>query len=208
MNRRKLSLYKQNDKGLVTVEFVVIAFGLLMMIFFVVEMTTLYFNILSSQMAARQGARVAVVSDPVVPIATTSTGVGLPLTNFITTSAIYGTSCSVANTCTGFTAVSCTGSSCTAAAFNPIYLRMGQFLGGLQAKNVTITYTYAGLGFAGGPTIPLVTVKISGVAYKTVIINALVKLFASTDTGFAGLTTLPSTSVTLMGEDLSSSGGS
>jgi hypothetical protein len=204
MNRQKL--YPQNDKALVTTEFAVIAFGLLTMIFLVVEMTTLYFTIMSAQMAAHMGARVAVISDPSATISSAS-----PPVNDLTASGIYGTNCGDATApCKStWSPVACDGSNsgCSGnASFARVLTRMQQFLGGLQAKNVKITYTYSGAGFAGGPATPLVTVTISCVPYKTGIIGVFIGSFvnkaACTSTDATVKSFVPTVSVTLMGEDL------
>jgi hypothetical protein len=203
MNRKK---YPQNDKGLVTVEFTVIAFALMITIFLVVELTTLYFTIMSAQMAAHMGAREAIVSDPAATISASS-----PPTNDATASGIYGTACSDAtNPCKStWSPAICDGSSsaCSGnASFARILTRMQQFLSGLQAKNVKITYTYSGLGFAGGPAAPLVTVTISCVPYKTGIIGVFIGSFvnkaACTSADPTVKSFVPSVSVTLIGEDL------
>lgn len=179
-----------------TLEFVVVAFAALVMIFFVVELTALYFFIMSSQHAAYMGARVAAVSDPAA--------VGVPVTNIKTSTGVFGVSCSdVSSPCAGFTTISCVGggAGCNAVPFSRVLSRMKQFLGGLEASHVTITYAYTGLGYAGGPAILEVTVGIKDVPYSTGIIGH----FIGTDHG--PFTTIPAVSVTAMSEDLSKSGG-
>ena len=179
-----------------TVEFVVVVFAALVMIFFVVELTALYFFIMSAQHAAYMGARVAAVSDPAAA--------GVPVTNIKTSTGVFGVSCSdVSNPCVGFTTISCVGgiAGCNAAPFSRILSRMEQFLGGLDASHVTITYAYTELGYAGGPAILEVTVRIEGVPYSTGIIGGFI------GTNHGPFTTIPAVSVTLMSEDLSGSGG-
>ncbi len=72
----------------------------------------------------------------------------------------------------------------------------------IDNQYVTITYSYVGLGFAGGPIVPGVTVTLSGVPYGGVGTTILGKFFDST----SPLVTLPTISVTLTGEDLSTAG--
>jgi hypothetical protein len=67
--------------------------------------------------------------------------------------------------------------------------------------NLTVTYNYVGLGYAGGPFVPSVTVTLSGVQFG---------MFMGFLSGLAGagdsLLVLPDISATLTGEDLSSAG--
>jgi len=86
----------------------------------------------------------------------------------------------------------------------------------IQAANVTVTYANAGLGYVGGPTVPRVTVTVSGVAYGTVmtslmtaISNLVTRIFSvarRTPTTSPVLTNLPAISVTMTGEDLTTAG--
>jgi len=196
MSERPFSFDLRSDSGLVAAEFVVVAFALLVMVFLVVELTTLYFSMMSEQKAAYMGARVAIVSN----VAAT----GVPARNTVTGTGTFGVSCGDASApCAGFAPASCDGDGggCDASSFSRILSRMRQFVGGLEAAHVTIRYAYAGLGFAGGPTIPEVTVTIHGVPYRTGIIGGII------GTAHGAFTSLPPVSVTLMGEDLSQSGG-
>jgi hypothetical protein len=72
------------------------------------------------------------------------------------------------------------------------------------ASNVTISYAGTGLGFAGGPVVPSVTVKISGVPYGT-LLNTIMSNFMAKGgtTGNPFSANLPDISVTMTGEDLS-----
>lgn len=193
MQKAQVPFFLKSNRGGMTAEFVVVVFAMIVMIFFVVELTTLYFSIMAAQMAAQMGARVVVVSEAAVQ--------GVPPLNSIGATGIAGVSCSdVSNPCIGFTTLTCTGGSCNTASFTRILSRMRQFLGGIAAENVTISYAYTGLGYAGGATIPAVTVTIGNVPYNAGIIGQII----GTEQG--PFTTLPTVSVTLTGEDLSQSG--
>jgi len=72
---------------------------------------------------------------------------------------------------------------------------MRGFNGQIQASNVTITYVDAGIGFAGGPTVPMVTVTVTSVPYQTGILGLLLNATGN-------LATLPSRSASMTGEDL------
>ena len=71
----------------------------------------------------------------------------------------------------------------------------------IQAENLVITYSYVGLGYAGGTFIPSVTVTLTGVPFG---------MFMGFLSGLAGdvdaLQFLPDISATLTGEDLSAAG--
>ena len=192
MMRHMISNYIKGKKGTVTIDFVIVSLGLFLIMFFVVEMTLMYFMIQSSQKAAQIGVRLAAVSNPVV--------VGLPESNALVAGEIFGTSCSSAPTsCEGFDRLTCTGAACEAVAFNRILGRMQNFLGGLEAEHVTISYSYEGLGYAGGPIIPVITVRIAGVPHQTGVLG---RLLGATN----ALGSLPAVSATITGEDLSDNG--
>jgi hypothetical protein len=94
------------------------------------------------------------------------------------------------------------GSGCNPAAFQTIISELRRVFGQtISNNNLTIIYSYAGLGYAGGPFIPSVTVTLSGVRFG---------LFMGFLSGLAGagdaLLFLPDISATLTGEDLSSAG--
>lgn len=184
----------KNEDGAATVEFVAVSFALLILVFFVVELTLLFFFSLSAQKAAQVGARLAIVSNPAA--------VGVPVTNTRTAGGVFGVSCSDASSpCINFGTLTCSGgdASCDVAAFNRILTGIQRFLGDAQAEDITISYTYVGLGFAGGPSTPSITVTIANVDYTTGIIGAIV------GTGGA-FSALPAVSATLTGEDLNQGG--
>jgi hypothetical protein len=95
--------------------------------------------------------------------------------------------------------------------FTNIETRIQNVFAQTRNQYVKITYSDSGLGFAGGPMIPLVKVELLGVPYGGVITGLISNLFnyrdakhpgANGTNGFAS--TLPPISVTLTGEDLSS----
>ena len=187
------------DKGALTVEFVVVFLGFIATFFFVIELITYMFFMQTLEKAAQMGVRAAVVSNPVVnaPGATTP----IPLRNSrLNTDVTFGQHCSVASTCVSFGAHSCGrgAAACPdAAGFTRIFTHMNSIAGQLQPENVSISYDYIGLGFAGGPVAPLVTVTIEGVPYNTGVFGLLL--------GNIGiLQTLPARSATMTGEDLQS----
>jgi Flp pilus assembly protein TadG len=180
--------FLRSNQGSTTVEFVVIFLGFISIIFFVVEVAIHMFFMASLEKAAQAGARAAVVSPPVAA--------GVPLTITKTTAGIYGQKCSqTPSPCVPITTASCTGATCSATEFTRILNHMRGFNGRVQANNVTVTYSDAGIGFAGGPTVPMVTVTVSGVPFQTGILGLLLG-------DASGLATLPERSASMTGEDL------
>lgn len=186
-----LMRYLKRDDGSSTVEFVVIIVAVLFTVFFVLEVTLYLFFSASLNKAAQAGLRAAVVSNPVAA--------GLPAINARHENGIFGQSCSNANTCVPLPTVTCTGGACTAVEFDRIYAHMQGFSGQIQPEHVTITYEDTGLGFAGGPSIPLVTVTVSGVPFRTGIVGLLL-------TNAGVLSALPTHSVSMTGEDMNRGG--
>ena len=81
----------------------------------------------------------------------------------------------------------------------------------IQAQHVTIRYDYVGLGFAGGPIIPAVTVTVQGVPYgaiMTTILAGFMRIATGNPSAGSPLTNLPTITATFTGEDLSSLGAS
>src|SRR5262249_17832196 len=139
----------------------------------------------TAEKATQAGARLAVVSNMVAS--------GLSTTNTLNTgnaNAQYGEACSIANVCTPITTTVCTGAagntcSCTGAAgvtcstadFTRIVTRMHDVFGLTQSQYVRITYTDSGLGFAGGPLIPMIKVDLQNVPYGGVVTGLISNIF-------------------------------
>jgi Flp pilus assembly protein TadG len=188
MRRWSPARFIKSEDGATTVEFVVIFLGFVSIIFFVIEVTLYMFFLASLQKAAEAGVRAAVVSPYVVA--------GVPTTIAKTASGIYGYKCSSASApCATFATKTCTGSACSAVPFNRILAHMRGFNGQIAAANVTVTYTDVGIGFAGGPTVPMVTVTVSGVQYHTGILGLLTSTFG-------GVQSLPTRAASMTGEDM------
>jgi hypothetical protein len=216
--------FVENETAGVTVEFVALMPTFLLFTFFVIEILIAQFWVGTVEKAAQLGARLAVVSDNV--ITTTSAcppAAGIPLTNCLATGFIYGDGCGGSpDHCNSFTDRVCTangttcsctgGGTCNTTAFNYIVGRMHGISGLIQTQydpHTTITYKYIGLGYAGGPIVPSVTVTLSGIPYGTLLTDILGNFFkkaSGNNTATSPLTNLPPISVTITGEDLSTSG--
>lgn len=194
---RKLRSFISLSDGAMTVEFIAVLPVFLLINFFVVEIGLSYFWWQSVKKAAFVGARVAVVSNPAV--------LGLPTVNQLSAGAVTGLSCNdPSRPCQGFATVTCTGggTGCDPAAFARISTAMHNIFPAIKDANISVTYTDVGLGFAGGPIVPAVTVTVSGVPFKTGFVSILNNIIGSG----ASFATVPTTSSTLIGEDLSKSG--
>ena len=224
MWRTRPSSFVRDQQGGVAVEFVALMPAFLFIVFFTMEIAIAVLWVGTVEKAAQLGARLAVVSNVVV------TGLPADGRNPVNGSTFApGQNCNLsvaanADPCVRFAARTCTAGTvgqCAAPAtgFNPIFNRMDAIVGVLVPANVTITYEYVGLGFAGGPIAPRVTVTVGqagagtqAVPYNTVMTSMLARLIRAV-TGrptaqFPGLTVMPVVSATFTGEDLSSAAAS
>ncbi len=193
-----------DSSALSTVEFVAVFPGFLIISFFVLVIAVALFWWQTTQEAAELGARLALTSTPVVPTVSTEDGSACPPSNGVLPSTNckldgynYGERCST-GACYDFGTVSCTDDACESAPFAVIKERMTSLFGPVSQGHITISYAYSGLGFAGGPAIPNVTVTVSGVPF------GLASFFAPIGTilGLPDLTTVTSQTVTMTAEDL------
>ena len=192
----------KDTRGGVAVEFVALLPAFLFLTFFVFEIGVAMFLIGSVEKAAQLGARLAVVSDVAVS--------ALDQKNGVMPGFVPGDACG-AGACTAFEEKTCNGGDGCAAGFSAVVSRMANIARIIRAENVTITYAYVGLGFAGGPIVPRVTVTVQNVPYDTfatTIMAGFMRLATGDRTAQSLLTTLPTIEVTFTGEDLTSSGAS
>ena len=184
--------FLKSEDGGATVEFVAIMFFFTVVVFMIIQLALALFWWQTAVKAAAVGARYAATTDPVKT--------GLPSVNPPSdSSVIYGTACTGATSgdpCSGFGTITYTTAQQTQSSFNDIFCRMKAVLPNLQPKYITITYTYVGLGFVGGPPVPAVTVTISGVPFPTGFSDVFGPIFGH------ALTTIPTMSATMTGEDL------
>jgi hypothetical protein len=187
------------ERGAATVEFVVVAPVFLLLFFGVIETASAFFWWKTAEKATQLGARLAIVRDPAAT--------GVPLRNPRRSGALFGLACGHASDPCDFESQStwiCSGGSsgCSPEAFDNIITEMRRVFGqAIADENLIITYSYAGLGYAGGPFVPSVTVTLAGVQFG---------MFMGFLSGMAGedgaLQVLPDISATLTGEDLSGAG--
>jgi hypothetical protein len=210
MTTSRCRKFMTDHSGGVAVEFVALLPAFVFLTFFIFEIFVAVFLVGTVEKAAQLGARLAIVSNTAVT--------GLPTDYALRSTAYaYGQPCS-AGACgtggTGFTTRTCAGGSggaCDGPNFTVIVNRMRGIASIIQPQNVTIEYAYVGLGFAGGPIVPRVTVTVQNVPYGlfvTTILDGFIRLATDNQTTTLGLTNLPMITATYTGEDLSSLGAS
>jgi len=190
----RLRKFSRRQDGAATLEFVVVFIGFISMMFFVMEVALYNFFVATMEKAAEAGARAVATSPFLIPT--------IPQT-IEPDDGDFGDSCSQSNdTCVPFTSnpngLSCTGEGC-GAGFDRILNHMRGFNSLITANNVTVRYSEVGIGFAGGPTTPMVTVTVQGVPFQAGILGLLLSDEGNAGT-LAGLTTLPTRSASVMGE--------
>jgi hypothetical protein len=201
IRRRSFSSFLRGGDGSTSVEFVVVFLGFLASFLFVVEVALYLFFLASLEKAAEAGVRAAVVSAPVVNIRDENrpTGSGVAM----------GTRCS-SSTCEAWPSEpGCGGqgqSNCSGSTFARIRNHMQGFNGQIESDNIAISYRDTGIGFAGGPSVPMVTVTVSCVPFDTGILGLLLDTI---DTSAPGtwdcrnrLGFLPPRSASMTAEDL------
>jgi hypothetical protein len=224
----------KDRRGSVAVEFVALLPAFVFLTFFIFEIGIAVLWIGTAEKAAQLGARLAIVSSKAVT--------DLPATYSLAADHTWGQNCSQGACGTGgsgFPARWCIGglsggaggycdtANCTGATkpcFGVIVDRMRAIAPLIQPQNVTISYEYAGLGFAGGPIVPRVTVTVgvtpagftppnAGQAvpygtFMTTILARFMRLVTGNPAAGSPLTNMPTISATFTGEDLSTAGAS
>ena len=199
MRHAGIARFPRCTAGSMTVEFTAVSFFFFLIVFLAMEIALALFWWQTAQKAVALGARAAVVSAPAAD--------GLPafMAKGNGGDDIFGVRCSDQSTpCTGFDTVACDGGAetgCISPNFDRIVNRMRELFAVIENEQVSISYADVGLGFAGGPPIPAVTVTLSGVPFETGFMSILGNLI-----GTGPLTTVPDISVTFTGEDLSNAG--
>jgi len=133
-----------------------------------------------AEKATQMGVRYAVTND-IVPsgLATYDFAIagGIPQGDPIPLSSFGGADCNSASgtvTCTCKTGATCPPlGTANATAFNAIVTQMQRFYPSLTADNVTISYEYSGLGYAGDPNgiqvSPVVTVRLKQPTFTPIL---------------------------------------
>jgi len=154
-------VFHRDQSGNVLVEFAVVLPLFLILLFTVIDFGQIYLRWILAEKATHLAARFAVVRPPIcagVPTFNDRT-VGIPKTS------PFGTSCIAAffDLCADPGEITCTGSDAVGDSFDDIFDIVGAFLPPtVQPNNIRFTYSFAELGFLGGPYVPLVTIDLVG----------------------------------------------
>lgn len=157
-------------------EFALILPLLLLILFGIIDAGRYMWTINRAEKAAQMGARMAVVTNYVAP------EIGDDYVGRCATPLGAGDSiprdCFTTITCSKTTATAtCNGGAANTAAFTAVANRMRFMMPELQDQHIQIIYSPSGLGFAGDPSgpdvAPLVTVRLSGISFRPIILLAL-----------------------------------
>lgn len=188
----RLKRLTDDTSGTAVTEFVIVAPLFLALFIGILQISLQFFYAMEAEKAAELGVRTAVVVTP-----PTGLSPAVPPLNDSAT-ANWGAPCApTSDPCTGFATASCVGTAC-GGGFDLILARMQAVFPAVQAANITLTYEYVAMGFAGGPTTPAITVSITGLAWPAGPFAAVRILLGGT----ASSSTLPTIRATLTGEDL------
>lgn len=191
--RRGFKEFRKAEEGSSTIQFVVMFLGFISVITFVVQTAIYLYAVTSIQKAAEAGVRLAVVSQPVV-------GRNVLLDTIRPSSNHdFGERCrtpladgspAAGDPCERFPEQVCgPGRGFCGGQFNNILSEMQGYNGNIRRGHVTIAYTDVGIGFAGAPRRPMVTVTVSGLNIDAGLFGLLLS-FAGEETPERDLTTL------------------
>lgn len=157
---RFLAAFRRDERGsAATLEYVVLLLPLLALVFTSFQIALAYHFSLTAQKAVQLGARIAAVRDPVYT--------ELPETNLLSVGGGFaiGDSCA-SGACQDMGGpFVCSGADigsalCDETAWAAIAQEVDNLAYLLDPNDLSVTYTYAGLGFANGPFTPIVQVSI------------------------------------------------
>ncbi len=190
----------RDDRGISSVEFVIVATVFFMLIFGIVDFSRAMWEWNAAAKATHWGVRYAVVNDMVAIRMNDWKGGdnGLSAGDSVPAAAVTGFGPLATITCTNIECGGLTdpGTDFNVDAFNRILARLQAIYDKIQPENVIIAYRHVGLGFAGnplGPDLhPAVTITLVGLQFDFVT------------PGLAGLfpINMPDFAATMTGEDL------
>lgn len=150
-----LSRILRREDGAATVAFVIYILPILALTFFAIELGTAYLLSVGVKHASYRAARLAAVRAPAAP--------GVPDRNQKSAAGLFGKSCKTDCVAPDPAVWICDGASpadCDAATFTAITDEISRFSPIVEDRYVVVRYEYTGLGYAGGPLVPRVTVTI------------------------------------------------
>lgn len=164
----------RDQRGVSSAEFALVVPLLLIFLLGTIDVGLYSWSINRAEKAAQIGTRWAVATDMLpgglndLDTYSFAADGGIPQGTTVPPSAFPGVTCSEAGcTCNG----SCSfPTTMNTAAFNTLVGRMQDIKSDITAADVTVEYSYSGLGFAGDPNgpevAPIVTVGIDGLTYQ------------------------------------------
>jgi hypothetical protein len=189
---RLFTMFRRSQSGAVLIEHTIVFMLLMVLTFGLIEFGLVLYQYNTAETATSAGARFIATRGPVI------TGVS---DCGVATSAAAGTRCSDVSGAAGW-ALTCNASSpsgaCQAAVLNELVAEMQRYSPNIEAQNVQVVLRGAGLGFVGrGAPVPLVTVRLTGMTYEFIAIDALLGL---------GPLSMPGFDAALVAEDLNGQG--
>lgn len=177
--------FLQNTRAASAAEFALVLPLFLMLLLGTIDVGRYIWAVNEVEKATQMGARVAVATH-LIPGGNSTTG--LKNYSFVVSGGLaQGSTVPQSSfptfTCTGTSAgtVGCACSTCvfsvtpdadSQTAFAGIYARMRAAYGGIRPQDVSLTYSWSGLGYAGDPSgpdaVPVVTVRVSGVRFSPI----------------------------------------
>lgn len=199
---RRCRQFLRAEEGTALVEFAIVLPIFLLLFFMVIEFGRMGGEFVMADKAMQRAVRIAAVRPPVCPGVPSFNARGNVATG--TTPPKFGTACTAGGTiCASPTAASCT------AAGNPtadeIWAAISPMLPSYASRqNLSFGYTYdPALNFLGGPYVPKVTVRLTGLSFLSAVpLGALARLAGATGTANPNALPFPAMEMTLPGEDL------
>ncbi len=197
--RRLLGRLARDERGLTSVEFVIVATVFFMLCFGIIDFSRAMWEWNAAAKATHWGVRYAIVNDMVAIRMRDWDGVANGFS--AGDSVLVGPPVPATITCrstTGCNLLTDTTTDFDDIAFGLIVTRMQAIYDRIEPENVIVEYTHVGLGFAGnplGPDLhPAVTVRLTGMQFNFVV------------PGLAGIfpINVPDSAATMTGEDLTS----
>jgi hypothetical protein len=197
---RLLQRLRHDERGGPLAEFAMVIGFLFMIGLFAFEITRVFTQLAMAEYATHQAARQAAVRQPVCA--------GVPDTNVRDpgaggTAARFGTLCSAGGQCATPAAAICNG-----VAGNPVVDEIFQIIDPLlppaaTPANLEFRYEPSGLGFLGGPYVPVVSVSLRDAQHDFFIpLGAMFAPWGGGDGGGNASLALPPFTATMPGEDL------
>lgn len=193
--------FRRDESGAVLAEFALVLPLFLILLFAILDFGQIYLRWILAEKATHLAARLAVVRPPLCA--------GVPVFNNRASGAPrslpFGSSCTeVPGLCADPGIISCSGAEAVGDAFDEIASQAGSLLpADTRPADLRFTYSFADLGFLGGPYVPLVTVEL-GADVDVPFVTPLGSLLQTFYGGGPGLTnpSMPSMRATLPAEDL------